>query len=132
MNTGRAYLDYTKAAAVPAGRFVGFDPNIPIAGHYRFRMRSGGALCGVRIWFGPPLDPVTGEELDRSLRWQALVNDEPVDLDRVWPKCAADLISEEEYRHFCRVQDWARENAPDSPMADPRRKADPLSSPILF
>ena len=125
----RARVDYSDRRDV---RAAGFDPDQPIAGYYRFRMRSGGAFCGVRIWHGAPLDPVTGEELDRSPRWQALVNDEPVDLERVWPRCAADPIDINEYRHLCTVQDWAREHAPSSPLANPHRKADPLTSPILF
>ena len=107
----RARLDYSDRRDV---RAAGFDPDQPIAGYYRFRMRSGGAFCGVRIWHGQPLDPETGEELDRSLRWNALLADE--------------------YKHFCRVQTWAREKAPDSAFADPRRKIDLLSTsnPLPF
>ena len=127
----RARLDYSDRRDV---RAAGFDPDQPIAGYYRFRMRSGGAFCGVRIWHGQPLDPETGEELDRSLRWNALLNDEYVDLERVWPRCADEPISADEYKHFCRVQTWAREKAPDSAFADPRRKIDLLSTsnPLPF
>ncbi|MGE4321964.1 MAG: hypothetical protein AB7E60_02920 [Sphingobium sp.] len=125
----RPVRDYSQRRDV---RAEGFDPDTPIAGYYRFRMRSGGALCGVRIWHGAPLDPVTGEELDRSHRWQAQVNGDAISLERVWPKCAADPIPADEYRHLCTVQSWARDHAPDSPFADPRRKADPITSPILF
>lgn len=125
----RARVDYSDGSDF---RAVGFDPDLPVAGFYRFRMRSGGALCGVRIWHGAPLDPVTGEELDRSPRWQALVNDDPVEIERVWPRCAADPITDAEYRHYCRTQTWAQQHAPDSALADPRRKADPLTTPLLF
>lgn len=125
----RARVDYSDGSDF---RATGFDPDLPVAGHYRFRMRSGGALCGVRIWHGAPHDPVTGEELDRSPRWQALVNDDPVEIERVWPRCAADPISDGEYRHYCRTQAWAQQHAPDSALADPRRKADPLTTPLLF
>ena len=51
----------------------------PIPGFYRMRLRSGGQPVGVRVWFGPPADPVTGEELDRSWRWQATVFDRDED-----------------------------------------------------
>jgi len=127
----RARVDYSDRRDV---RAAGFDPDLPIAGYYRIRLRSGAAFAGVYIWHGLPLDPVTGEELDRSLRWNALLNDEYVDLERVWPRCADEPISADEYKHFCRVQTWAREKAPDSAFADPRRKIDLLSTsnPLPF
>ena len=132
MTISRAYIDYAKASAAPAGKFVGFDPDRPIAGFYRMRLRSGAAFCGIRIWYGPPHDPVTGEELDRSWRWQAEANGEAIDFDRAWPKCAGSPINAAEYHHLCSVQEWARENAPDSALADPHRRADPLETPLLF
>lgn len=125
----RARLDYSQRSEF---RAVGFDPDEPIAGYYRMRLRSGAAFCGIRIWHGAPLDPVTGEEMDRGHRWQAQANGAPIDLERVWPKCAADPVDAAEYRHLCSVQDWARDNAPASPLANPHRKVDPLTSPILF
>ena len=125
----RASIDYSTRSDF---RAVGFDPDLPIAGHYRFRMRSGAAFCGVRIWHGAPLDPVTGEELDRSPRWQAMVNDEPVALERVWPKCAADPIDAAEYQYLCDVQAWAKVNAPNSPQANLMRKINPLTAPTPF
>ncbi len=125
----RAVLDYSQRHDVQS---TGFDPDTPIAGYYRFRMRSGAALCGVRIWRGAPLDPVTGEELDRSHRWQAQVNGAPVLLERVWPKCAADPVDEAEYQYLCAVQAWAVKNAPDSPQANLNRRINPLTAPIPF
>ena len=44
----------------------GVDAENPTAGYYRTRLRSGGVQVGVYIWFGPPFDPETGEELDRG------------------------------------------------------------------
>lgn len=126
----RASIDYRASGSAQA--FTGFDPDVPIAGFYRTRLRSGAPYVGVRIWYGQPLDPVTGEEMDRSLRWQAQANGSYVDLDRVWPKCAGDPITEAEHAHLIRVQQWAESNAPDSALADPRRRIDPLSSPMLF
>lgn len=107
---------------------------IPVAGHYRTKLRSGGVLVGVRLWHGAPHDPVTGEELDRSWRWQAECNGEPIDFDRVWPGCAGDPISAAEYRFYAQRQGWAREHAPESSFADPKRKRDPLSidEPLQF
>ena len=125
----RAPLSYADTAQ-PVRRFEGFDPDTPITGFYRMQLRMNAAYVGIAIWYGAPLDPVTHEELDRSHRWQAHVNGEPIDLERVWPKCAANSISEADYRAYCRQQDWAREHAPTSALADPRRKHDPLTSPI--
>lgn len=106
----------------------------PVAGFFRMRLTQGSVRGGVRIWNGPPHDPVTGEELDRSWRWQAECNGEPIDFERVWPVCAGDLISADEYRFYAQRQGWARDHAPDSAFADPRRKRDPLSldEPLQF
>lgn len=125
----RARHDYSRGQDA-ARRFDGFDPDQPIAGHYRMRLRSGGVFVGIRIWFGAPLDPIDGSELDRSHRWQAQANGRPIDLDRVWPKCAADPISPQEYAYFAAQQRWGEDQAPDSPQADPTRKVDPLRAPI--
>lgn len=114
--------------------FEGFDASVPIAGYYRMRMRSGGVRGGVRIWFGQPLDPVTLEPLDRSLRWNATFNGQPCDLERVWPDCAREPLSEADYNLLLRRHEWAQENAPGSAYANPRRKYDPLdpSNPLPF
>lgn len=125
----RPHLDYSRRSDF---RAVGFDPDLPVAGYYRMRLRSGAAFCGIRIWHGAPLDPVTGEELDRSHRWQAQANGEPIDLARVWPKCAADPVDEAEYQYLTSVQAWAKENAPDSPQANPMRRINPLTAPTPF
>lgn len=112
----------------------GVDVSTPCEGYYRHRMRSGAVYGGVHIWFGPPFDPVTGEEMDRSWRWQAKFNGQPIDLDYVWPVCASKPISKPEYERYCQQQEWAQEYAPDSAYADPKRRIDPLSmnEPLPF
>ncbi|BCA57725.1 hypothetical protein [Sphingomonas sp. HMP6] len=121
----RAYLDYTvRREAAPV---AGFNPDVPIVGHYRMKMRSGGVFVGVRVWFGAPTDPDTGEELDRSHRWQATENGRPVDLERVWPRCAEDQITESEAAHLIAVEAWAKQNAPNSALANPKRRIDLLT-----
>ncbi len=127
----RRALDYTAPAATPSGP-TGYRADEPTAGYYRVRLRTGAAPCGVRIWFGPPLDPVTGEEMDRSHRWQAEANGEAIDLDLVWPRCGREPIGEGDYHALCRQQDWARDHAPDSALADPRRRHDPLASSVRY
>jgi hypothetical protein len=95
------------------------------------RLVSGGMSVAIRIWNGPPADPVTGELLDRSYRWQAAANGEPIELERVWPKCAADTITEAEASHLMNLQQWGRD-AGHAAIADPRKRLDPLSSPTMF
>lgn len=127
----RAYVDYT-ARTEAAEAFNGYSTEVPTEGYYRTRLRSGGVYVGVRIWFGQPLDPETGDEMDRSLRWQAMCNGRYIDLDRVWPKCGREPIDEAEYHYLAGLQDWGEENAPDSALADPRRRVNHLNTPILF
>ena len=125
----RAVLDYGLRSDVRAS---GFDPDAPVEGYYRMRLKMGGAFVGVRIWYGAPLDPETGEEMDRSWRWQALLNDGPALLERVWPKCASDPISQAEYEYLCGVHQWAKRHAPHSPQANPMQRINPLTAPTPF
>lgn len=125
----RAYVDYTARTEAVDG-FVGYSVEVPTAGYYRTRLRSGGVYVGVRIWYGQPLDPETGGEMDRSLRWQAMCNGRYIDLDRVWPKCGREPIDEAEYRYLARLQAWGEENAPDSPQANPYKAIDLRTAPI--
>jgi len=113
---------------------VGTDVSQPVAGFFRYRLVSGGVRGGVRIWHGPPHDPVTGEIMDRSLRWQAEFDGEPVDFLRVWPACTGEPISEAEYQQFCARKRWAEQAAPESAFAQRGRKLDPLSlqTPLPF
>lgn len=129
----RAHVSYAERRPIPR-TFVGTNVSEPTAGYYRGRLRSGAVRVGIRVWFGPPLDPVTGEEMDRSWRWQAQANGEYVDLDHVWPVCAGEPISEAEYRALVARSEWAKQHAPDSSYADPRRKRDLLSrsEPLPF
>lgn len=118
-----------------AGQVAGsIDVSTPVAGFYRFRLGRDTVRGGVRIWFGPPHDPVTGEELDRSWRWQAEFDGEPIDFDRVWPACADEPLTEQEYRFLIERREWARKHAPNSAYAEVGRKHDPLSlqSPLPF
>jgi hypothetical protein len=96
------------------------------------RLRSGGVMVGVRVWFGLPLDPETLDELDRAPRWNALINGAWANLDQAWPRCAGEPIDAREYGFLLARVDWAAEHVPDSPIADPTKAVDPLSSPLLF
>jgi hypothetical protein len=111
----RAHLDYSVRTSVQR---EGFNPDVPIAGWYRFKLVSGGVFVAVKIWFGAPLDPIDGTELDRA--------------PRVWPKCAAEPIDQAEANYLMTRRAWAEQHAPDSPQADPRRRIDLLTAPLPF
>ncbi len=130
----RARISYADGAARPVHVAGAVDVTTPVAGFYRFRLRSGSVRGGVKIWHGPPLDPVTGEVLDRSWRWQAEFDGEYVEFDQVWPDCTGEPITEQEYQRFVARKRWAEQNAPDSAYADRRKRHDPLSasSPLPF
>lgn len=124
--SARPYAD----GAATARQLDGLSVDAPVTGHYRMRLCSGGVMVGVRIWFGQPLDPETGEEMDRSLRWQAQCNGRPIDLERVWPQCAGQPISAQEYAYLSSRQDWGEQHAPSSPEANPRKPVNWLTAPI--
>lgn len=128
----RAAIDYATRRAAPAiaaGR--GFDPDAPISGFYRHRLRSGGVAVAIRIWFGPPCEPWTGEEMDRAPRWNASVNGAWIDVEEVWPACADAPIDEQEADYLTRLQSWGAEHGHVA-IADPRRRLNPLQTPLPF
>lgn len=51
----------------------------------------------VRIWYGPPIDPDTGDELDRSWRWMCVQDGTETDPYEVWPWVCHRPISPEQY-----------------------------------
>jgi hypothetical protein len=127
----REHLVYNKPAET-VRVYEGFDVDVPIAGLYKMKLRSGGYPVAVRIFYGPPLDPVTGEELDRGWRWQSFVNGQYHSLELCWPRCAADPITQKEADYLAKVQKWGQENAPDSPQANPHKRVDLLTAPLPF
>jgi len=132
MREHRTYDVKGHAAVNVAGSY---DASVPVAGYYRFRLVAGGVRCGVRIWYGPPHDPVTGEELDRSWRWQAHLDGVPIDIDRVWPACAKlGPISIADYERRVKRKLWAQGHAPQSAYANPTHALDRLSTnePLPF
>lgn len=125
---------YAERATGPVEVAGAVDVTRPTEGYFRHKLRSRGVYGGVRIWYGAPLDPVTGEEMDRGWRWQAQFNGVFVEFDDVWPVCAGSPITEAEYQTYCSRQRWAEQNAPASAYADPRKRIDPLSTanPLAF
>lgn len=122
----------------------GADALVP--GYYLIRRdRQCRVPLPVRIWWGPPLDPDTGEEMDRSPRWQVaiagqLVGEDEIrvgesvyrGLDDFWPKCMAHPISEPDYQHRLERAHWAGLYDPNDPFGDTSAKIDPLTVTLPF
>ena len=109
----------------------GINPDVPIEGYYRHRIRTGGVAVGVRIWWGPPIEPWTGEEMDRAPRWNATVNGKWIDVERVWPACSHTPIDQAAHDYLISLQAWGAEHGHEA-LADPRKKLDALSTPMMF
>jgi len=124
----RSTLRYDVARPLHEG---GFDPDVPEAGFYRMRLRQGAMFSAVCIWLGAPVDPATGEEVpERGERWQASMNNEPVPIDHVWPRCAKHPITKAEHDYMLSRQAWGRDVDPDGPDANPQRPVDLMRAPI--
>lgn len=115
-------------------RYAGMAPvtDEPVAGYYRAKLVRGGPWVAVRIWHGSPRDPVTGEEMDRSWRWQAERNGEPCEVWRVWPYCAGEPINKAEHDYLLQLRDWAVQHAPEAPEAAPKSRIEFNRLPVPF
>ena len=103
-----------------------------VEGYYLLQRRRARRVdIPFRIWFGAPHDPETGEEMDRSHRWQieiaGIAFDQPltfggITLEAVidfWPAIAAEPIDAAEYRFRVDRAAWAQEHDPDDALATP-------------
>jgi hypothetical protein len=114
----------------PAKRGPSFDPDVPVAGFYRTRLVKDGPPVALRIWFGNPRDPSTGDEMDRAPQWFATMNGtQVVEAARFWPGCAADPISFGDYLHICRRSATLD---PADPYFDPTKPIDKSIAPPPF
>lgn len=117
----------------------------PVAGTYATKLVRGGPRVPVRIWFGNAI--IAGEEQDRAPGWFVEIDGRtdrvefgddgyrcrvPLDVERVWPHCAKDPVSEAEYRFLVSHAAWAREHQPDHPKAQPRKPVDFHTLPVRF
>ena len=117
----------------------GADPLVE--GYYLLRLDSARRVSiPVRVWFGPPRDPHTLEELDRSHRWQIqvgfrLLEDEPLsiggirinDITDVWPRVARDPIDEVDFRYRLERGEWAVQNDETDPFSQLGGVIDPMT-----
>ncbi len=109
------------------------------------RRRSRRVDIPVRIWFGPPDDPDTGEEMDRSWRWRILIAGAEFtgedlriggipfdDLTTFWPGCRRDPIDAAEYEFRLERQAWAAAYDPNDPYGRPGGKIDAMTATLPF
>lgn len=105
----------------------------PVEGLYKIRLVRDGPWTAVRLWNGPPPDPdQPGQFLDRHWRWQATINGESVEVDRVWPFCFKNRVDQAEYDFLVRKVRHGQLWQPDLPEASPENKIDKLKAPPPF
>ncbi len=126
----RAALDYSLRRVFrvePAG--LEDNPALGlIAGLYRIRR---GVWRPIAVWYGAPLDPDSGEELDRSPRWQVLYCGRLLwDHSLVWPACWANPIDRDEYIYLIERMNYAREHDPRDPFGKPSSRIDLLNCSV--
>lgn len=101
------------------------DLNVPKEGYYGLRLVANGPLVPVRIWFGVTPDPdFPDNHMDRGPSWHFSLGRDCAAMDEVWPMCAKNPITEREWRHLVRLENWARGDAPQEPEANPRKAID--------
>ncbi|HVI92319.1 MAG TPA: hypothetical protein VM659_28775 [Dongiaceae bacterium] len=108
------------------------DISTPTPGLYKMRIIKRGPWVPVKIEFRPSRDSETSELLDRSPSFHALLGDEDVPIDKVWPWCAGEPIPEAEYNWRVALRQWAIKHAPDEPEATPRKPVDLRQMPPIF
>lgn len=118
-----------------------------VEGYYLHKVGEGRVLVPIRIWFGPPTDPIDGSELDRAPRWQIEVNgiafDDPRnppviagrpvdDVASFWPRCAGSPTDAADYRYRVDRADYAEAHDAADPFARTGGKVDPMQSALPF
>jgi hypothetical protein len=114
-----------------------------VEGHYLLQRRRARRVdVPIRIWFGPPHDPVTGEEMDRSHSWHIEIAgslfDEPLTIGGItfssvtdfWPAIACEPIDEAEYRFRIERAAWSQQHDPDDALATPGGRINALTATL--
>lgn len=104
----------------------------PVPGWYRRRLVKGGPWVPVLIWQRCPLDPETGEPLDRPPVLLCLVDGEEADALDQWTWVAGNRITRADYDLMTRQAAWDRIYDPDAPAARPREAVDLRTLPPAF
>lgn len=95
----------------------------PRCGWFKRKLVRGGVFVPARIWVVQEVCPETGELLSDELM-QCEVNGAFADPEDAWSWICAYPISEQEFRFLEASSQWAREHAPQEPMANPYQRID--------
>lgn len=96
----------------------------PEPGFFKTKRARGGVFVAAIIWRPCPIEfhPETFQAIDRWPHLEAEIDGRPADVDRVWTSGRRIPIAE--YLFLKADRAWAREYAPQSPEANPRRPVD--------
>jgi hypothetical protein len=112
-----------------------------VEGYYLIQRRRARRVdVPVRIWFGAPIDPDTGDEMDRSHRWQieiaGVLFDQPLTFGGItisavtefWPAIVREQIDEADYRFRIARAEWAQEFDPEDALGSPGGKINAMTA----
>ena len=104
---------------------------------FAVQLAKGAVRTPLKVWYGHPQDPDTGETLtERPAMWRGILDGEPCDMyprngggfilefgngPSVEPIIVGDLIDEDEYEYLTQRNAHAREYEPAAPEANPRK-----------
>jgi hypothetical protein len=112
------------------GKVVG-TINKPQCGWFKRRLVHGGPFVPARIWLEQEVDSDTGELIaDEVMLCE--VDGRRCDPVEQWPRLWTEVITEAEFNYMTATRNWAAWWAPSDPVANPRERIDPLTSPIRF
>lgn len=111
----------------------------PRPGFFKLQVVRNGPYVPCLIFHSSATDPETGERLDRSLYYAALINGaavgdiSPSPSDEVWMIWTHGVqITEDEYEHMLKVREWALTHEPTDPAANPNKPIDLDDLPSLI
>lgn len=104
----------------------------PVPGWYRRRLTKGGPYVGVVIFIGCPIDPWSGEPMQRSPLLRCWVNGEEENPIEQWTWVAGNRITQAEYDFLMADAAHATEYRPTAPRANPSRKIDLMEAELPF
>lgn len=100
----------------------------PQCGFFKRRLVKGGPWVPVHIWIERELDDA-GELLSDE-QIMCSVDGRIADVEAHWSYACAKPISEAEFDYLARLSTYAKARDPREPLANPRKKINPLSFPL--
>lgn len=104
----------------------------PVPGFYRRKLVKNGPYVGVVIFYACPMDPESGEPMQRSRHLLCQVNGDWADPIDQWSWVAGNRVTQAEYNFLLADAAHAMEFRPTAPRANPRQAIDLLESELPF